>query len=59
MKNLRLKLHDLMCSEKGATATEYAVLLALIIIVCFIAIAILGRKVNNSFQNMADKYPDN
>jgi pilus assembly protein Flp/PilA len=59
MKNPRLKLRDLMSSEEGATATEYAVMLALIIIVCFIAIAILGRKVNNSFQNMADKYPDN
>ncbi len=59
MKNPRLTLRDLMSSEEGATATEYAVMLALIIIVCFIAIAILGRKVNNSFQNMADKYPDN
>jgi pilus assembly protein Flp/PilA len=59
MKNPRLKLHDLMFSEEGATATEYAVMLALIIIVCFVAIALLGRKVNNSFQNMADKYPDN
>jgi pilus assembly protein Flp/PilA len=55
MKNLDMKLHKLVCDEDGATATEYAVMLALIIIVCFVAIAAIGNKVNNTFQNIADK----
>lgn len=59
MRNMLLKLRELGSSEEGATATEYAVMLALIIIVCIAAIAILGNKVNNVYQNMADKYPDN
>lgn len=59
MSKIALKYRDLIQSEEGATATEYAVMLALIIIVCIIAIAIMGNKVNNTFQNMADLMPDN
>jgi pilus assembly protein Flp/PilA len=54
-----LKLRELVRNEEGATATEYAVMLALIIIVCIVAIAVLGNKVNNSFQQMANLVPDN
>lgn len=59
MNNLRSKCRDLLTSEDGATATEYAVMLALIIIVCIAAIVVLGNRVNNTFQNMADLMPDN
>lgn len=59
MNALRLKCRELLASEEGATATEYAVMLALIIIVCIAAIVVLGNKVNNTFQNMADLMPDN
>lgn len=59
MQEPGLKLRDLLRNEDGATATEYAVMLALIIIVCIAAIAILGNKVNNSFQQMANLMPDN
>ncbi|MEZ4484749.1 MAG: Flp family type IVb pilin [Syntrophotaleaceae bacterium] len=59
MNYLRRKCGTLLTSEEGATATEYAVMLALIIIVCIAAIAILGTKVNNSFQKMANLMPDN
>jgi pilus assembly protein Flp/PilA len=49
----------LIRSEEGATATEYAVMLALIIIVAIGAITILGKKVNNTFQNIANQLPNN
>lgn len=53
------KLRDLLWKEEGATSPEYAVMLALIIIVCIAAISFLGNKVNNTFNDMAEKYPDN
>ena len=59
MQKIALKLGDLLRNEEGATATEYAVMLALIIIVCIVAIALLGNRVNNSFQEMANLVPDN
>jgi pilus assembly protein Flp/PilA len=52
------KVKELFVSEEGATATEYAVMLALIIIVAIAAITVLGRKVNNTFQNISESLPD-
>jgi pilus assembly protein Flp/PilA len=59
MNRMLMKCRELVCSEEGATATEYAVMLALIIIVAIGAITLLGKKVNNTFQNIADNLPDN
>jgi len=59
MKCLYAKCQELLTGEEGATATEYAVMLALIIIVCIVAIAFLGNKVNNTFTKMANLVPDN
>jgi pilus assembly protein Flp/PilA len=39
--------------EDGPTAVEYAVMLALIIVVCITAITTLGRNANNTFSNVA------
>lgn len=36
-------------NEDGPTAVEYAVMLALIIVVCIAAITSLGKKANNTF----------
>ena len=44
-------------SEDGPTATEYAVMLALIIIVALTAITTLGGKVNTIFTNVGTKLP--
>ena len=38
--------------EAGPTATEYAVMLALIIVVCLIAIGGIGTKVNAIFTSI-------
>jgi pilus assembly protein Flp/PilA len=37
--------------EEGATATEYAVMLALIIVVALGAISALGTRVNQAFSD--------
>ena len=39
--------------EDGPTAVEYAVMLALIIVVCIAAIATLGSNANQTFGNVA------
>jgi pilus assembly protein Flp/PilA len=42
-------------SEDGPTAVEYAVMLALIIVVCLAAITAIGTKGSETFQTVADK----
>ena len=37
--------------EDGPTAVEYAVMLALIVVVCVSAITTLGNRANNTFSN--------
>ena len=39
--------------EDGPTAVEYAVMLALIIVVCIAAITTLGTNASNVFNNVA------
>lgn len=41
--------------EDGPTAVEYAVMLALIVVVCIAAITTLGKNANNTFSNVAAK----
>jgi pilus assembly protein Flp/PilA len=38
--------------DDGPTAVEYAVMLALIIVVCIAAITTLGSNANNTFGNI-------
>jgi pilus assembly protein Flp/PilA len=39
--------------EDGPTAVEYAVMLALIVVVCIAAITMLGKNANATFGNVA------
>jgi len=39
--------------EDGPTAVEYAVMLALIVVVCLGAITTLGQNANSTFNNVA------
>ena len=52
MKNLALKVRRFMVSEDGPTAVEYAVMLALIVIVCLAAISTIGTNANTTFDNV-------
>ena len=47
------KLVAFLEDEDGPTAVEYAVMLALIIVVCVGAITSLGTAANNTFSNAA------
>jgi pilus assembly protein Flp/PilA len=40
-------------AEDGPTAVEYAVMLALIVVVCITAITALGSNANATFNNVA------
>lgn len=40
-------------NEDGPTAVEYAVMLALIIVVCIVAITAIGSNANKVFSNVA------
>ena len=44
-------------SEDGPTATEYAVMLALIIVVCIGAITGIGNTVSGMFTNVSTSLP--
>ncbi|ASV76608.1 Flp pilus assembly protein, pilin Flp [Thermogutta terrifontis] len=54
MKSLAQKLHRFLVSEDGPTAVEYAVMLALIVIVCLTAISSLGTAARDTFQSVTD-----
>jgi pilus assembly protein Flp/PilA len=54
MKSLALKLQRFLVSEDGPTAVEYAVMLALIVIVCLTAITSIGTNASTTFSNVAN-----
>jgi len=54
MNMLISKVRRFMVSEDGPTAVEYAVMLALIVIVCLTAISAIGTNANTTFQGVAD-----
>lgn len=58
MKALVNRAKSFLVSEDGPTATEYAVMLALIIIVALTAITALGDKVDSIFTNVEAALPD-
>jgi pilus assembly protein Flp/PilA len=43
-----------IASEDGPTAVEYAVMLALIIIVCLVSIQAVGTNTSTTFQNIGN-----
>ncbi len=57
MKALMYRTKQFLVSEDGPTATEYAVMLALIIIVALAAITLLGNKVSTIFGNVQSALP--
>ncbi|MBM3998612.1 MAG: Flp family type IVb pilin [Planctomycetes bacterium] len=53
MKSLVNKVQRFLISEDGPTAVEYAVMLALIVIVCLAAIQAIGTNTRTVFNNVA------
>ncbi len=55
MKKFAQKLQRFLVSEDGPTAVEYAVMLALIVIVCLTAIRAIGTNASTTFNNVANQ----
>ena len=52
MKDFANTIRQFMVSEDGPTAVEYAVMLALIVVVCLTAIQAVGTNANNKFNQV-------
>ena len=57
MKALVKMMQDFLRSEEGPTATEYAVLLALVLFGAMAAINLHGCKVNYVYRNIQRSLP--
>lgn len=57
MKRCLNVVKSFLRDDSGATATEYAVMLALIIVIAIGAISALGTKVSGTFSNVESKLP--
>jgi pilus assembly protein Flp/PilA len=55
MRKFTNGLVNFLKNEDGPTAVEYAVMLALIIVVCITAITTLGSNANNTFSYVGTK----
>ena len=52
--NLMIRLRN---EEKGATAVEYGIMVALIAVVIIVAVTLLGGNLNAMFNNVATSVP--
>ena len=53
MSNYMNKIRRFLASEDGPTAVEYAVMLALIIVVCLSAVGAIGTNAKTTFNSVA------
>ena len=54
MQKLVERVKNFLAREDGPTAVEYAVMLALIIVVCITAITALGTNANKTFTSVGN-----
>jgi pilus assembly protein Flp/PilA len=54
MRRFQHFVAEFLRHEDGPTAVEYAVMLALIIVVCIAAITTLGKNANNTFTSVGN-----
>ena len=57
MHTIRNRTRAFLASEDGPTTTEYAVMLALIIIICIGAISGIGTTVKGIYTNLDSSLP--
>ena len=55
MNTLASYVKNFLVSEDGPTAVEYAVMLALIVIVCLTAIQAIGTNANSTFDSISQQ----
>ena len=57
LEDLKKRVRSFYVDEDGPTATEYAVMLALIVLACIVAIAAIGTKVESMFTSLTGQLP--
>ena len=55
MTKLAAKIQTRLVSERGATAVEYGLMVALIAVVIITAVSLLGNNLSTSFNSVATK----
>ena len=55
MKTLVARAHRFFASEDGPTAVEYAIMLALIVLICIAAIRSVGTAANATFEDLSSE----
>jgi pilus assembly protein Flp/PilA len=61
MKTLAIKAHMMLMNvknDRGATAVEYGLIVALIAIVIIVAVVFLGRSLSETFSEVASEVSD-
>ncbi|CAN7533571.1 Flp family type IVb pilin [Terrabacter sp. LjRoot27] len=53
MTKIAAKIQSRFTSERGATAVEYGLMVALIAVVIIAAVTLLGGNLSNTFDNVA------
>jgi pilus assembly protein Flp/PilA len=53
------KIRNFFKDESGATMVEYGLMVALIAVVCFTAVGLMGTNANNTFNAAAGKLAPN
>ena len=56
MKTLAMKAHIMLMqakNDRGATAVEYGLIVALIAVVIIVAVVLLGRNLSDTFDSVA------
>ncbi|MFM9889752.1 MAG: Flp family type IVb pilin [Rickettsiales bacterium] len=49
------QIHRLLTHKSGATAIEYAMICAVVVLVALVGIVTLGNSVGGQYNNVADK----
>ncbi len=57
MRKLALAARSFLAAEDGPTAVEYAVMLTMILLACFVAIMAVGTQTNSALQKAANSLP--
>jgi pilus assembly protein Flp/PilA len=58
MKKLMEKVKGFMKNEEGQGLIEYALLIALITLLVIVALGVIGKKVENTYNNTAQLLPN-
>ena len=54
MQLLSAAIRSVVKNEEGATMVEYGLMLALIAIICIIAVAVVGQNASDIFSNISN-----